>query len=184
MRQNLCRLLAIAVVGMLGATAFAEQIDNPQYTAWAKFKAGTTVTTKSETSMKMAGNENKTSTTMTTKLSEITPTEATVETTMESNGTSTPLPARKIPAKIDKPADNTAAAPKADVKEGTDKVEVAGKSYNAKTTETTSEANGNKTVSKTWMSDEIPGGMAKMESSTSGAMEMKTTMTVTDIKTP
>ena len=66
----------------------------------------------------------------------------------------------------------------------TDKVEIAGKSYNAKTTETTMDSNGSKTTSKTWTSDEMPGGRIKMESTTTGTMDSKTTMAVTDVKTP
>jgi hypothetical protein len=70
------------------------------------------------------------------------------------------------------------------VKEGTDKVEVGGKSYNTKTTETTTDMNGTKTVSKTWMSDEVPGGLVKMESTSSGAMDSKMTMTLVEVKQP
>jgi hypothetical protein len=173
----------VACVGMLASAAFAEQVDNPQYQSWSKFKPGTTVTMKSDSVMKVQGNEMKNASTITTKLLDISPTEATVETTMLANGQESKLPPQKIPAKTEKAA-VPADAPKADMKEGTDKVEIAGKTYNAKTVETTSDANGMKTTSKTWMSDEVPGGMLKMESNSTGSMESKTTMTLVEVKTP
>ena len=186
--RGMCRLLAVACVGMLASAAFAEQVDNPQYVGWSKFKPGTTVTLKTETATKMGGNETKMTSTTTSKLVDINPNEATVETTtkMSMNGMDMPantMPPQKIPAKVDKPAGG-ANGQKAEVKEGTDKVEVGGKSYNTKTTETTTDMNGTKTVSKTWMSDEVPGGLVKMESTSSGAMDSKMTMTLVEVKQP
>jgi hypothetical protein len=185
----LSQILVAACVVACGSVAFAEQIDNPAYTAWAKFKPGTSVTTKTETVSKMGGTENKMEMTTTTKLVDLKPDEATIEMTtqMKMGGADMPAsttPPQKIPAKIDKPADAGGTAPKVDKKEGTDKVEVGGKTYNTKTVETTTDANGMKTTAKVWQSDEVPGGMVKMESTTTGAMESTSKMTLVDVKTP
>jgi hypothetical protein len=180
MRMSLKSILAAGVILACSSAAFAEQIDNPAYTQWAKFKEGTTVTTKSETDM--AGNKSEMEITKT--LTAISADKATIETkmTMINAGTPMALPAQSadIPAKIDKPATPAATdQPKPDVKEGTDTVDVAGKSVSCKTTESTMTVNGMNIASKTWMSDDVPGSLVKMESTTTGAMSGTTKMAIT-----
>ena len=49
MRMSVKSLLAAALVMMAGTFCYgADQIDNPEYKGWSKFKAGTTVTLKTE----------------------------------------------------------------------------------------------------------------------------------------
>jgi hypothetical protein len=92
-----------------------------------------------------------------------------------------PAMSTDVPAKIEKVAATpvTAEDPKPEVKESTEEVTAVDKKVKAKVTETTMNANGMKTVSKVWMSDEIPGGMVKMETTMDGAMKGSSTMTVT-----
>jgi hypothetical protein len=67
---------------------------------------------------------------------------------------------------------------------GTEKVTVAGKEYSCKVYEFTGESNGVKTSGKSWTSEEIPGGMVKLESTSNvGGNDAKTTMAVTKIET-
>lgn len=158
------------------AVARAEQIDNPAYKKWSAYKPGTWV--KHKTTADMAGQ--KTENEMTTKLVEVTPDKAVIEIAMSMTvgGQKMDMPAQKqeVPAKIEKPAAPAADAPKADVKEGEEEVTVAGKTFKCKTTETTMKQGNNTTKSKVWMSDDVPQGMVKMQSSTEGDMKMSSNM--------
>ena len=163
---------AIAVVGLFASTstARAEDVDNPEYELWAKFKAGSYVVQKMES--EAAGN--KTNMEYTYTLKEITKAKAVVETkgvmTMAGNKMDIPASSREIPAKVKKTDPVKSDAPKA--KEGDEEVEVGGKKIKCHWTETETESSGTKSKSKVWTSKEIPGGMAKMES-TSDSAQMK-----------
>lgn len=179
MRAYLRNILAVAVVLACGS-AFAEQIDNPQYTAWAKFKPGTSVTTQMQSDM--GGSKTEIETTMT--LVEINADKAVVEnkSTMNMAGQKMDMPAQKtdVPAKIDKPATPPGGeAPKADVKESSEDVDVAGKKVTCKVVEAKTTANGMNMQSKTWTSDEVPGHLVKSETTSDGAMKGTTSTKVT-----
>jgi hypothetical protein len=177
--RNSLRLLAVAVALTAGA-AFAEKIDNPLYKHWAQFKPGTTATVKTESDM--AGNKSEMENTST--LVEVTADKAVVETKMSMvvGGSKMDMPASKmeVAAKIDK-VDTTAAGTKPAIKESTEDVDVAGTKVSCKVVEMTNEANGMKTVSKSWTSDKVPGMMVKMESTMDGAMKGTTKMMMTSM---
>src|SRR6478672_2814372 len=126
---------------MLTAGTFcyaAEQVDNPSYKAWAKFKAGTSVTMKTESDM--AGT--KSDMTSTTTLVEINADKAVVETKMSMNagGQAMDMPAQNqdVPAKMDKvePVAAGKETEKPEVKESSEDVEIpGGKKVKAKVTE-------------------------------------------------
>jgi hypothetical protein len=65
---------------------------------------------------------------------------------------------------------------KPDVKEGQDDVSVTGKTFKCKTAETTMKNADNTTWSKTWMCDEVPTGLVKMESKNDGQFKSSTAM--------
>ena len=182
--------IAAVLSSCLAASAFAEP--NPEYTSWSKCKPGATVTLKGGTEAM----GQKTSQTIVNKLVELTPEKAVVETTVnvEVMGQSHAAPAhkREIKAEIQTP---TGDAPKVDpammekmkavakdAKKGEDTITVAGKELKCQTVEMDNEQNGMKVHTKSWTSAELPGGMAKMESTTSGAMVTKTTMEVVEFK--
>jgi hypothetical protein len=143
---------------------------------------------QSETKMQGMPDPMKSEMTMTSKLVDMKPEEATVETTtkmvMMGNESTMPANTMKVPAKVDSGKAGPAAPDMKNVKEGTEKVDVGGKSYNCKTKEYDTEANGSKTHMKVWTSDEVPGGTVKMESTTTGQADTKMTMTLVDVKTP
>jgi hypothetical protein len=170
------------------ARAEDEMIENPTYAAWAKHKAGTSVTATGENTV--AG-QNMSSETTTTLL-EITPEKAVVEVAMAMKipGFNAPPQTVKqeVPAKIKKAADAPAGKAPEDAKVetkdlGTEKVEISGKTYECKVTESHTEANGMKMTTKMWATPEIPGGMAKMETKGEGDQPMNVKMTVTKIET-
>ncbi|HEX8325215.1 MAG TPA: hypothetical protein VF595_15035 [Tepidisphaeraceae bacterium] len=173
---------ALVLSGTLGAAARAEV--NPEYQSWSKCKPGATV--------KIAGTSEamgqKSSQTITTKLLELTPEKAVVESSvsidMMGQTMNQPAVKRDVPAAVTPPdtskldpavAEKIKAAIK-DVKKGEETITVAGKSYKCTTTEAASDANGMKSVTKSWNSAEVPGGMVKVEVSTTGQMTSKSTM--------
>jgi hypothetical protein len=182
MRIGMRAMVAVGMILAGGAVcSAADQIDNPQYTAWAKFKPGTSVTTK----MVSDAAGQKTEMEITTTLVEVTAAKLVLEakTSMSAGGQKMEMPAQKtdVAAKVDKPAAVAVApdAPKGEVKESTDEVEVMGKKVKCKVMETKTTANGMNINSKTWTSDEIPGGMVKMETKMDGAMTGTTTVMAT-----
>jgi hypothetical protein len=99
---------------------------------------------------------------------------------MVFGGNALPGQKRDVPAKIKKVEGDPSKAPKP--VEGDEEIEVAGKKVKCRWVETTTEAGGNRIVSRVWMSKEVPGGMAKMESKTTGQVSSATTMIAIEIK--
>lgn len=170
-----------------GAPPPMKKIENPTYTEWARFKVGAFVemTNDSEVS------GNKSSTKMTTKLLEMTAEKLVLETTMVSKmgDQEYALPASKqdVPKMLEVP-DVKTPEPKPEEKpkvvEGSDTIDVAGKKVACKTTEIKYDNSGTKGWVKTWSTKEIPGGVARSESTSetkAGEMTIssKTTQTVT-----
>ena len=186
------RLVVAAALGvcLLGSTARAadeELVENPQYKSWAGQKVGSTVT--HENSSAVGGQTFKS--TVTQKLVELTKDKAVIEvaTKIDIAGVP-PQPAQKheLAAKVKKSEATVGRLPegvKGEVKDkGTEKVSVAGKSYNCKVYEFTGEANGVTMKGKSWSADDVPGMLVKMESSANtGGQDMKTTMTLKKIET-
>jgi hypothetical protein len=162
---------------------YAGQIENPMYTQWAKFKPGTSVTLATESNT--AGQTSKMETK--TTLKDLTDDKLTLETamSMDAGGQKMDMPAQTMEVKkmIDDPAAAAGAAgqaqanmPKPDTKTSDESVTVAAGTFKTKLTEATMDVGGNKTVSKTWTSDEVPGGVVKMEATSDGQMKSTTKM--------
>ena len=163
----------LVVVGML-CGMLRQDVDNPEYKHWAKFKKGATATSKSETDMGSMKTEGE----MTVTLVELGAEKAVVETKMTSivMGNKTEMPAQKrdVPAKVKKVEGDPAKKP--ECKEGDEEIDVAGKKIKCHWVETVTETAGQKTTTKMWTSDEIPGTVAKMEM-TNAQMKMKSWVT-------
>jgi hypothetical protein len=186
-------LASLLLVAPVAAVARAEdkpaapamkKIDNPTYASWAKFKVGTSTTYVTETDV--AGQASKM--TMTHKLVELTAEKAVIETTMktEAAGQSFDMPAqrRDEPKTIEVPAVTDPNQPKPDVKEGKGDMTTPAGTFSCKWVETTVAMKGMTTTSRVWQSDDVPGNMVKMESTTSveGMGPQKSTMTLTELK--
>jgi len=191
------RCLSIATcIAAFSAPALAEQVDNPAYTAWAKYKPGTTVSYKTATSIVIPSmpeprqNESR----VTQKLIAVKPDAVTVEViaTMSMNGQDRSMPARQhdIPAKVEKGREGLPEAPIGgtapdvkDVTEGKGTVDVKGKSMDATTREFTIELTTPRQMTmkvKMWLIPDVPGGMARSESHGTGSMTVDATTTLVD----
>jgi hypothetical protein len=180
-------ILASVLCLLLGAlTADAEMIANPEYANWSKFKVGTYVTLKTESTN--AGST--TTVTITSKLVDLNDEKAVLETSttwsMPGMEPTTTQDKREVAAKFEKPpaASPDDKTPKPEIKEGEETLEIAGRKIKCKTVESKMEMQGMKITSKAWTSDEVPGMMVKSESKTEGAAEGTSKMTLVEWKAP
>lgn len=160
----LVTLLAVSVVQ-------AEQIDNPAYKGWAKCKPGSTVTMKSDIAAQGMTMSQETVST----LKEVTPDKATVDNaiSMDMGGTKQTMNrSQEVPAKVEKGQQNLGGDMKGETKDaGNETVEVAGKKYDCKVMEFSGTGRGGMTATgKIWYTDQIPGGVAKMEMNAMGGV--------------
>lgn len=184
------RLLALVAFVAIGGSATAQDtVDNPTYASWAKHKVGTIVVLKSTTSSAMFMSE----TTITMKLLEVTADKVVIETAGKSKlaGMDVELPPSKqdypksIPlAKGVKKEDVAAGRPAGTTKEGTETMKVGGQDVKAKWYEYEVKANGSDVKAKMWLSDDVPGGLVKMESKVAAPVAADTKMELIEVKKP
>jgi hypothetical protein len=170
----LTRLLtAGALAGLITRSAIAqERVDNPEYANWAKFKKGTSLTRVS-TSVTPTGNTSVVTETLT--LVEIAADKVVVEVEYVSEVTGatkfkTRPKTREIPKTVPLPPgmtkeEFTRKLP-GTVEEGTETLKMLGEEFKTRWYKTKTEVNGNRTEGKTWASDEVPGRIVKVESTT------------------
>ena len=163
----------VSVAALLG---MARDEENHEYKMWSGFKKGAWV--KYKTVSEAAGFKTELEQTIT--LADLTAEKASIETIMVMSGNKLPAQKRDIPAKVKVEGQAKGDAPKP--KEGDEEIEVGGQKVKCHWIETTTEAGGNKTVAKIWQSKDIPGGMAKMESNTTGAATVKMNMSAVEWK--
>jgi hypothetical protein len=151
-------VLVVAAMISIAGLARAEEIANPTFENWKKFAEGSSATI----STTIDANGQKMNSETTNKLASKADDAITVEVsgTMEAFGQKRPIPtqSQKVPPKVEK-----ADAP-VQVGESTEKVEAAGKTFDCKVYEVTKKMpNGQTIKAKSWVSDDVPGGVVKME---------------------
>jgi len=139
-----------------------EEIDNPEYKGWKSCKPGSSVTYKFIREGSDKPGEQKVS------LQSIDDKEAVTATEFTMAGKSAgKAMERKIPAKI------PAAQGPQNVKEGEEEIEVAGKKMKCKTRDFQKTLSNGKTSSmRWWINEEIPGMVAKVETTTEGTAKI------------
>ncbi len=178
--------LCLLVVASPGLTQ--EKIDNPEFASWAKFKPGTSITLKTSNAM----GQIKSETAITTTLLEVADEKLVVEMTVVSsvNGMEfkSPPTKREVPKSVTLPAGTPKPDPnkKAEglVEEGTETLKISGMDVKAKCFKIKSKVNGIEVESKSWISDDVPGGLVKSETTTTGAMPTMLKMELTEFKKP
>ena len=189
--MRLTRIFGVAslMVFVIAAAAAQEKVDNPEFANWSKHKKGTAVTLKVTTDFGGMNTESR----FTTTLVDVQPDKVVLETTGVStvNGMEIKAPSMKrdVPKEVILPAsvkkeDYTAQKPPGTFEQGEETVKVAGGEFKAKWYKTKSSAAGNEVESKSWMSDDVPGRVVKLESATKGAAAIKTKMELVEVKKP
>ncbi len=164
------------------AAMLLQDVDNPQYQVWASCKAGSWVKVKRETTKAGSGDAvTFTETESTMKVAEVSSDKIVVEVTgvMRAGEGKKDLPpyTNEILAKVLKaePLDE----PKVIRKDaGDEELDLGGKKLKCKWVEVEIEKAGTRSVTRTWTSDEIPGGVARMESRSDGVQSSSLKMTV------
>ena len=153
-----------------------QDVDNPSFKAWAKFKPGSSVTLAATNDT--GGMKSEAQIIYTLKSNDGKEAVITMTGSTTVNGAKTDMQASDIkhPAKTKKVA-AAKDAPKAE--EGDEEIEIVGKKVKCHWIKTLTEANGYKTTRTVWTSDTIPGGTAKIESTTEGKMKMSSVQLVT-----
>lgn len=165
------------ITGILALTVLAVAAMAADNVGWGSFKPGSWSKVKTTTESTVAGRKNTMAIEMKQTLVAKTSDKATIETETTMMGNTT-----KTKADIPLNSSATGTATKNPAKMGSETITVAGKSFKCKTAEIQSEANGMKTSTKSWMADEVPGGIVKSESTTTGTVASKTTMELVDFK--
>ena len=180
-----------AVVLTLGAgPALAQEtIENAEFTSWSKFKKGTTITTKvSQTAGGMT-----TETTFTLTLADVAADKVVLDssTVIKAMGMEFKQPAvkRDVPKTIALPKGTPkppapGTKPEGTYGEGTETLKVGGTEVKAKWYKVKSDMGGIKSDVKMWVSEDIPGGMVKMEATTSAPAASESKLEIVEFKKP
>lgn len=155
-------------------------VDNPEYTNWAAFKPGTSVTYKQS-----VDGAAKVETTIIMRLSEVQADKLVIEaeTTLKLMGNEVkqaPIK-REVAKKVEAAVAAQVNDPPGKVSDGIEKVTVAGQNYEAKWFKTETKQGESTTRSTVYFTDKIPGRLVRMEAKTEGPGASTVTMEVVDL---
>lgn len=158
-----------------------EQVENPEYVGWAKYKVGTTAVWKTVTS---DGGTTK-ETTTTKKLIELTDNKAVIEqtTTSKKGDGATKTKTVIVPRLVSETKAKQFVAPSGMKEDGTESIELAGKTFNARWVTAQRAGEGGESTTRVWVSDSAPGGLLKKETKV-GESGKTTTMELVELKSP
>ena len=187
--MNRFRIASAVALFALGAAALAQQtVENAEFKNWSKFEKGTSVTLKNVTT----SGDIKSESIITTTLVEVGADKLVLEmaVTAKLNGMEFKNPPMKrdvtktvtLPAGTPKP--DPKAKPEGTVEEGTETLKIGGTEYKTKWYKTKVKAGGADTESKVWTSDDVPGTIVKMETTSAGASPVTIKMEVVEVKKP
>lgn len=162
-----------------------ERVENPAYARWAAFPVGTTVVQKSVT--EELGHPDKTTTVLTFKLAEKADDRLVLElkthTTRYDGLVMDNPPDRlatdryyRVPAGAKKPSPKDTGKP-------LETLTISKKAFPCRVVETRDRNEAGEVTSKTWTSDEMPGGLVKSVSDTAG-VKKRTTIEVMEVRMP
>ncbi len=156
--MKVSKYLAVAFVAMLlcgAASVRADQVDNPQYQAWAKFAVGSSETLAGEIDAQGMKIQMTTVRKLVEKADDHVTVESTTTTSVMGQDRTGPTTKIEIPAKTDA---------KDVIAHDNEKVEAAGKTYDCKVYETAQPTpQSDQAKAKIWVNGDIPGGLVKME---------------------
>lgn len=171
-------LVALAMMFAIGFSVRAEQIENPSYKNWAKFKPGSSHTMKGTTTA-MGQNID---TEVVTVLKEVTDDKVVLEiaATVNMGGNAMPQPkqTQEVKKMVEK-GDPNVTDPDAYAKATEEDVKIGDTTYKCKLVETTKTQGGTTMKMKAWMCEEVPGGVVKLDGKGEGEMAISMNMQMT-----
>jgi hypothetical protein len=157
--------------GMLTTPVGAEEVENPLFAHWSQFGVGSYAVREGATNT----NGLETTMTMTVTLVELNDDQAVVETvaSVEMAGQRIDNPAQQeiITAMIDSADALDFENPEGKIDEGEEALEIAGQNVDTRWVEIETDREGTATHGKTWLSQDVPGIIVKMDVSTSAPVE-------------
>ena len=178
------RLSLVALLVLAAGPAAAEEIENPEFTNWSKFKKGTSVTRKSTVTIRGTPTEQ----TLTETLVEVAADKVAVATevvvkvqgqVLKPNALRTEIPKTIKLAKGQKKEDVLAGRPEGTVEEGTEKLKVGGVETKARWFRFKTD----KSEGTVWIAD-VPGRLAKMVKVEGGEVPVTSILDVIEITKP
>lgn len=180
--NNMIRpITAVVIVLVFSQVALAQNVPNPMYSAWMKFKPGATATYSGES--RTLGIDATIETTI--KLVNVASDKVTIEVrrkvTSGSDTVEQPATTETIQAVL--PASIAMAA------DPDEEIEVNGRKYKCRVfrAQQVESADGKKVdlglVSRTWLSEEVPGGIVRVDARTEGAIGLSTSLTLKSMNT-
>src|SRR5262245_29066574 len=181
------RIVALFAAVVVSGPAWADTMDNPTYASWAKMKKGSSVTLKM--TAEVAGQ--KTESTMTTTLVDLTADVATTEMVTVTKAGGQEFKSEPIKVENKKVVELPPGKKKADfdkpegfVDQGEETLKIGGKEYKTKWMKVKNAKDGSEYEAKTWSCDDVPGTLVKMETKSSGGgIKATTLLELVEIKT-
>lgn len=177
-KRMMLALCAVLLVSTAARAQEAEMVENPQYAAWKSHAVGTSVSLSMDMSMAGMNMQQKAKQTLKSVADDQIIVEMEVEFMGQQNKQEVPIPAKvkKGNELLPEGVEGTAKVT------GREKVTVAGKEYDCEVVEIEGQQEGNKMKGKVYRTNDIPGGVAKVEMSGEmpGGQSMTMTMVVTE----
>lgn len=191
----LSRMLALGVLSACTSSALGqEKIDNPEYANWSRFTKGTTVT-RVWTTVQPSGRTSKVTETLT--LIEVAADKVVLEveylsevpgaTTFKTKPKERTVPKTvELPTGVKKDDFTTKLPGTVEAGKEAETVKVPGGEFRARWFKTVEERGANRIEGKSWVSDDVPGRIVKVEETTSskGKELHRTVREVTEVRKP
>ncbi|MBN9118351.1 MAG: hypothetical protein J0I06_04180 [Planctomycetes bacterium] len=179
---------SVAALALAAGTATADEISNPEFEKWSTFKKGASITMKTTSTF----GKNVSEVTERYTLVEVGPDKLVLEGTNVSkfNGAVSRAPSAKadVPKTITVPPGGAGkqklngGRPEGTIEEGTETLKVGGIEIKTRWYKYRLELGENKIEGKMWTSADVPGGLVKLESTTSGAVPVTVQMELVEFK--
>lgn len=183
--HRLALLVAAAALAAPSIIAAAE-VENPTYASWSKYKVGTTVVHRAVTGEGRGAIETKTTST----LIELTDAKAVVEQVVVSDATGSKVESapqrfthRQTFPLLPGVKKEDIGKPSGAIDRGEEALDVAGKSYKSRWYDTKGQTEAGPSITRTWLSDDVPGRLVKAVTKVPAAKKV-TTMELVEIKSP
>lgn len=184
--RRLVSSLATIVFLIIPISTYAEDVENPQFSNWSKFPVGTEVTSKAT----VVQNDKTTTTITLVKLVSKSENNLLISSVISSDGTGKLITNDPIEKTINRNfpllpgVDKTKIGrPQGSQASGMESIELLGKKYNAEWYDTKSQTEAGPSLTRTWISMDVPNMLLKSVTEVKAANK-KVNIEITEIKIP
>lgn len=183
------RLACFALLVLAAGSARAEDVENPEFASWSKFKTGAAVTHKSISTINGRASEQ----TQTHTLVEVAADKVVVEmrvtivvqgNVLKPNAVRQEISKALVIPKGAKKADVLAGKPEGTFDEGAEILKLDGKELRTRWFKYKTETGGRVIQGQKWLSADVPGLLVRQHESTGGAVPVDSVLDLVEIKRP